>query len=38
MDYVDKYDKNGYIFLKSGEKIPVATRRKDEFVSRLLNE
>ncbi len=38
MDYVDKYDKNGYIFLKSGEKIPVATRRKDDFVSRLLNE
>ncbi len=38
MDYVDKYDKNGYIFLKSGEKIPVATRRKEEFVSRLLNE
>jgi len=38
MDYVDKYDKNGYIFLKSGEKIPVATRRKDEFVARLLNE
>jgi len=38
MDYVDKYDKNGYIFLKSGEKIPVATRRKDDFVFRLLNE
>ncbi len=38
MDYVDKYDKNGYIFLKSGETIPVATRRKDEFVARLLNE
>jgi two-component system LytT family response regulator len=38
MDYVDKYDKNGYFFLNSGEKLPVATRRKEEFVSRLLNE
>jgi len=36
LQYVDKYDKNGYIFLKSGEKIPVSTRKKDEFVSRLL--
>lgn len=36
LKYVDRYDKNGYIFLKSGEKIPVATRKKEEFVSRLL--
>jgi len=38
MDYVDKYDKNGYIFLKTGEKIPVSTRKKEEFVARLLNQ
>jgi len=38
MDYVDKYDKNGYIFLKSGQKIPVSTRKKEEFVSRLMNQ
>ncbi len=37
LKYVDRYDKNGYIFLKSGEKIPVSTRKKEEFVSRLLN-
>ncbi len=36
MNYVDRYDKNGYIFLKSGEQIPVASRRKDEFIARLL--
>jgi len=36
MDYVDRYDKNGYIFLKSGKQIPVASRRKDEFIDRLL--
>ncbi|GAA4108818.1 LytTR family DNA-binding domain-containing protein [Aquimarina addita] len=36
LTYVDKYDKAGYIFLKSGAKVPVSTRKKDEFVSRLL--
>lgn len=35
MDFVDKYDKNGYIFLKTGEKIPVASRRREHFVSKL---
>ncbi len=38
MDYVDKYDKNGYIFLKTGDTIPVSTRKKDMFVTRLLEE
>lgn len=37
LNYVDRYDKNGYVFLKSGEKIPVATRKKEDFVARLLN-
>ena len=36
LKYVDKYDKNGYIFLKEGKKIPVSTRKKEEFVSRLM--
>lgn len=36
LQYVDKYDKAGYIFLKSGTKVPVSTRKKEEFVSRLL--
>lgn len=35
LSYVDKYDKNGYIFLRSGEKIPVSTRKKEEFVNKL---
>ena len=38
MDYVDKYDKDGYVFLRSGDRIPVASRRKDAFLSRLLDE
>jgi two-component system LytT family response regulator len=37
LSYIDKYDNNGYVFLKSGEKIPVASRRKEEFVSKLFN-
>lgn len=38
LSFIDKYDKNGYIFLKSGEKIPVSARRKNDFVERLLNQ
>ncbi|WP_299628302.1 LytTR family DNA-binding domain-containing protein [uncultured Tenacibaculum sp.] len=34
--FIDKYDKTGYAFLKSGVKIPVSTRKREEFVSRLL--
>ena len=36
VSFIDKYDKNGYIYLKSGVKIPVASRRKEEFVTKLL--
>lgn len=36
LNFVDRYDKNGYIFLKSGEQIPVASRRKENFLQRLL--
>lgn len=38
IDYVDKYDKNGYIYLKSNQKIPVSTRKKEDFISRLMNK
>ncbi len=38
LDHVDRYDKKGTIFLKGGQKIPVSTRKKDEFISRLLNK
>ncbi|WP_075342432.1 LytR/AlgR family response regulator transcription factor [Tenacibaculum agarivorans] len=37
LKFVDKYDKTGYIFLNSGVKVPVSTRKKEEFVSRLLS-
>lgn len=35
---IDKYDKSGIIYLKSGVKIPVSTRKKDTFLSQLLNK
>ncbi len=35
--FIDKFDKTGYIFLKSGNKIPVSTRKREEFVNRLFN-
>lgn len=38
MEFIDKYDRNGYIYLKNGDKIPVASRKKDEFIKKLLNE
>ena len=36
LDYINKYDKTGYIFLKSGTKVPVASRRKETFLAKLL--
>lgn len=36
MDYIDKYDKNGYVILKSDTKIPVSSRKKEFFISKLL--
>ncbi|WP_442266094.1 LytR/AlgR family response regulator transcription factor [Tenacibaculum sp. ZS6-P6] len=36
LKFIDKYDKTGYAFLKSGVKIPVSIRKREEFVSRLL--
>lgn len=36
MDYVDKYDRKGYILLRGGAEVPVSSRRKEEFLSRFL--
>ena len=36
LKFVDKYDKNGYIYLEGGEKIPVASRKKEEFIAKLM--
>ncbi|MEM9338622.1 MAG: LytTR family DNA-binding domain-containing protein [Bacteroidota bacterium] len=38
LDYVDKYHKNGTIILKDGEQITVSNRKKESFISRLLNK
>ena len=35
MNFVDKYDKSGTIFLKNGTKIPVSSRKRDSFLSSL---
>ncbi|PCJ64090.1 MAG: DNA-binding response regulator [Bacteroidetes bacterium] len=37
LKYIDKYDKSGTIHLKNGAKIPVSSRKKDSFLSRLLS-
>ncbi|PHR30823.1 MAG: DNA-binding response regulator [Fluviicola sp.] len=38
MKYVDKYDRKGYVLLKTGAEIPVASRKKEEFLSYFLDE
>lgn len=35
---IDRYDKSGTIHLKNGKKIPVSSRKRDHFVSILLNK
>ncbi|MEO9894576.1 LytTR family DNA-binding domain-containing protein [Aurantibacter sp.] len=35
LKYVDKYEKSGTIYLKNGKKIPVSTRKKEDFLTRL---
>ncbi len=37
MDFVDRYDKNGYIILQNNETIPVSVRKKEAFLNKLLN-
>ena len=33
LKFIDKYDKSGAIYLKSGKKIPVSSRKKDHFLT-----
>ena len=35
--FIDKYDKSGLIHLKNGKKIPVSSRKKDQFVTTFLH-
>lgn len=37
LSFVNKYEKSGYAYLKSGEKIPVSSRNKEAFIDRILN-
>ncbi|WP_299336677.1 LytTR family DNA-binding domain-containing protein [uncultured Psychroserpens sp.] len=37
LKFIDKYDKSGVIHLKNGKKIPVSSRKKDQFVTSFLN-
>ena len=37
LNFVDSYDKKGLAVLKGGQKIPVSTRKKDEFLKLLLD-
>lgn len=37
LNFIDKYDKSGVIFLKNKQRIPVSSRKKDLFVAKLLN-
>ncbi len=36
LKFIDKYDKSGIIYLKNGKKIPVSTRKKDNFITTFL--
>lgn len=38
LKFIDKYDKSGVIHLKNGKKIPVSSRKKDQFVQSFLNK
>lgn len=37
LKFIDRYDKSGVIHLKNGKKIPVSTRKKEQFVAAFLN-
>lgn len=38
LNFIDKYDKSGSIYLKNGKTIPVSSRKKDAFLAKLLNK
>lgn len=37
LKFIDKYDKSGVIHLKNGKKIPVSSRKKEQFLNTFLN-
>lgn len=37
LKFIDKYDKSGIIYLKNGKKIPVSSRKKEQFLKMFLN-
>lgn len=37
LKFIDKYDKSGVIYLKNGKKIPVSSRKKEQFLTAFLN-
>jgi two-component system LytT family response regulator len=37
LKFIDKYDKSGVIHLKNGKKIPVSSRKKEQFFTAFLN-
>lgn len=37
LKFIDKYEKSGVIYLKNGKKIPVSSRKKDQFVTTFLH-
>ncbi len=37
LKYIDRYDKSGTIFLKNGIKIPVSSRKKEQFLKHLFS-
>lgn len=37
LNFIDKYEKSGTIYLKNGKKIPVSSRKKDHFVNAFLS-
>jgi len=37
LKFIDKYDKSGVIHLKNGKKIPVSSRKREQFVTAFLN-
>lgn len=37
LKFIDKYDKSGVIYLKNGKKIPVSSRKKEQFLNTFLN-
>lgn len=36
LNFIDKYDKSGVIYLKNGKKIPVSSRKKEQFLDTFL--